>query len=513
VHVFREKKVMTIFKGTFHCDFSRVLWVFLWALWLTPAQGKTQDNGINSLRQTSKAFASVARAISPSVVFIQVESKASTTRHFPFPFNDNDLFGKDLFERFFGERFRDHSPPNVSPNVPQNMPQNQPKVIGQGSGFVFLIKDRLLSDVSYILTNNHVVENAENIKVILQDKREFTAKVVGTDPQSDVAVLEINTSTLPALNLGDSSALEVGEWVIAIGNPFGLSHTLTVGVVSAKGRTSLGINDYEDFIQTDAAINPGNSGGPLVNLDGEVVGMNTAIFSRSGGYMGIGFAIPINLAISIAEQLTNKGKVTRGHLGVVVQELSAELADSFDLQQNEGILIAQIMENSPAAEADLREGDVIIGYQKKPVTNVGAFRNWVALSPPNSQQSLRVLRNGKPINLTVTIGHRDKDPQFAQTAKQPSAELGLTVQTITPSLAQQYNVKQGKGVLVTAITAGSVAAMAGMDQGTVILQVNRVPINSTEQFSRALKKSSQDKSVLLLLLKNNMQRYVVLNWS
>ena len=504
---------MKKFNYTFIC----VLLVGLSPLWLPPIQAKTQDNGIESLRQTSKAFASVARSVSPSVVFIQVESKGSTPRHFQFPFDDNELFGNDLFERFFGDRFRDFSQPNVPRDVPRDMPRNvpqkQPKVIGQGSGFVFLIKDRLLSDVSYILTNNHVVQNADNIKVILQDKREFTAKVVGTDPQSDVAVLEINTSKLPALALGDSSSLEVGEWVIAIGNPFGLSHTLTVGVVSAKGRTSLGISDYEDFIQTDAAINPGNSGGPLVNLDGEVVGMNTAIFSRSGGYMGIGFAIPINLAMSIGKQLMNTGEVTRGHLGIVVQELSADLADSFDLQQNEGILIAQVMENSPAAKADLRQGDVIIRYQKKPVNNVGAFRNLVALSSPNSQQQLTVLRDGKSLNLTVTIGKLDKEPQLAQASEQPSTELGLTVQTITSSLAQQYNVKEGKGVLVTSITSGSVAAMAGIDAGTVILQVDRQPINSAEEFTRALNKTSQDKSVLLLLLKNNMQHYVVLSWS
>jgi serine protease Do len=485
--------------------FNSVLLVFLSTLWLPPIQAKTQDNGIENLRQTSKAFASVARSVSPSVVFIQVESNGSTTRRFQFPFDDNDFFGNDLFERFFGERFRGGTAPNA--------PHKQRKVVGQGSGFVFLLKDGLLSDKSYILTNNHVVQNAESIKVILQDKREFTAKVVGTDPQSDVAVLEINDSKLPALNLGDSSALEVGEWVIAIGNPFGLTHTLTVGVVSATGRTSLGINDYENFIQTDAAINPGNSGGPLVNLDGQVVGMNTAIFSRSGGYMGIGFAIPINLAKSIGDQLVNNGEVRRGHLGVVVQELSADLADSFDLQQNEGILVSQVMENSPAEKAELHQGDVIIRYQKKLVTTVGGFRNLVALSPPNSQQKLTVLRDGKRLNLTVTIGKLDKDSQLAQTAEQPSEELGLTVQTIASNLAQQYNVKQGRGVLVTSITPGSVAAMAGIDAGTVILQVDREAINSADEFTRAIDKSSKDKSVLLLLLKNNVQRYLVLNWS
>lgn len=485
--------------------FSCVLLVFLLALWLPPIQAQAQDNGIENLRQTSKAFASVGRAVSPSVVFIQVERKGAASRQFPFPFDDREFFGNDLFERFFGERFRGFSTPNT--------PQEQRKVLGQGSGFVFLVKDGLLSDKSYILTNNHVVQNADSIKVILQDKREFTAKVVGTDPQSDVAVLEINDTKLPALNLGDSSALEVGEWVIAIGNPFGLSHTLTVGVVSATGRTSLGISDYEDFIQTDAAINPGNSGGPLVNLDGEVVGMNTAIFSRSGGYMGIGFAIPINLAKSIGDQLMNNGEVTRGHLGIVVQELSADLADSFDLPQNEGILISQVMENSPAAKAELRQGDIIIGYQEKPVTNVGTFRNLVALSPPNSQQKLTVMRDGKRLNFKVTIGKLDKDSQLAQMAEQPIAELGLTVQTITSNLAQQYNVKQGKGVLVTSITPGSVAAMAGIDVGTVILQVDREAINGAEEFTRAVNKSSKDKSVLFLLIKNNVQRYLVLNWS
>jgi serine protease Do len=250
-----------------------------------------------------------------------------------------------------------------------------------------------------------------------------------------------------------------------------------------------------------------------VNLDGQVVGMNTAIFSRSGGYMGIGFAIPINLAKSIGDQLMNNGEVRRGHLGVVVQELSADLADSFDLSQNEGILISQVMENSPAAKAELRQGDVIIGYQENPVTNVGTFRNLVALSPPNSQQKLTVMRDGKRLNFKVTIGKLDKDSRLAQRAEQPSAELGLTVQTITSNLAQQYNVKQGIGVLVTSITPSSVAAMGGIDVGTVILQVDREAINGAEEFTRAVNKSSKDKSVLFLLLKNNVQRYLVLNWS
>lgn len=361
----------------FQITLTGVLLVIIVLLWLPYA--RAQDNGIESLRQTSKAFASVARSVSPSVVFIQVEGQTSVTQGFQFPFDSQDFFGPDFLERFFGDRFKGFSMPNT--------PQFQRKIVGQGSGFVFAVKDTFLQDKTYIITNNHVVQNADKITITLQDKRQFQAKIIGVDPKSDIALLEINTNKLQTLNLGDSSSLEVGEWVIAIGNPFGLSHTLTVGVVSAKGRTSLGISDYEDFIQTDAAINPGNSGGPLVNLNGEVVGMNTAIFSRSGGYMGIGFAIPINLVRNIAEQLLNNGEVSRGHLGIVVQELSEALAKSFGLEQNDGILISQVMENSPAAKAGLLEGDVIVSFAGEPVDSIGKFRNFVALSPPKSKKT------------------------------------------------------------------------------------------------------------------------------
>ena len=486
----------------FHWTFIGVLLVTLLLFCIPPVQA--QDNGIKNLRQTSKAFASVARLVSPSVVFIRVEGKTSVTPGFQFPFEDPEFFGNELFERFFGERFRNFSSPNT--------PLPQRKIVGQGSGFVFAVKDSLLSDKTYILTNNHVLQNADKIKIILQDKREFTGKIVGVDPQSDVALLEISTSKLPALVLGDSSALEVGEWVIAIGNPFGLSHTLTVGVVSAKGRTSLGISDYEDFIQTDAAINPGNSGGPLVNLNGEVVGMNTAIFSRSGGYMGIGFAIPINLAKSIGEQLMKSGEVSRGHLGIVVQELSGALAKSFGLEQNDGILISQVMEQSPAAEAGLQQGDVIISFAGKPVDTVGRFRNFVALSTPKSQKKLTILRDGKRLEISVEIGRRVPEEQVLQAGEQSSEELGLTVKTISSNLAQQYDVTPGLGVLVVSVKPGSVAALAGIDQGTVILQVDRKPVNNSKEFTRALNKSIQDKSLLLLLLKNDVQRYLVLSW-
>ncbi len=267
-------------------------------------------------------------------------------------------------------------------------------------------------------------------------------------------MLEINSGGIPALELGDSSKLEVGEWVVAIGNPFGLSNTLTVGVVSAKGRTSLGINDYEDFIQTDAAINPGNSGGPLVNLDGEVVGINTAIFSRSGGYMGVGFAIPINMVKSIANQLLDDGEVTRGYLGVVIQALTPQLADSFGLQQNTGILIAQVGEDSPAARAGLRQGDVIVAFQGEAVSDIGSFRNRVSLSEPGTKQQLTIIREGRRENVTVAIGQVTKDEQIAAASAASAEQIGLTVQSVTPQLAEQFNTEAGEGVVVTQVTAG-----------------------------------------------------------
>jgi serine protease Do len=467
------------------------------------------EGGVESLRQTGKAFASVARAVSPSVVFIQVEGKASpiAIRGFSSPFGEEWPFGDDLFERFFGDRF------SGIPKMPkQEVPKGDRRAIGQGSGFVFAAKDGLLSDKTYILTNNHVVEDAEKIRVKFQNGREFNAKVTGRDPQSDVAVLEIKTGGLPSLRWGNSSDLEVGEWVVAIGNPFGLSHTLTVGVVSAKGRTSVGINDYEDFIQTDAAINPGNSGGPLVNLDGEVVGINTAIFSRSGGYMGVGFAIPSNLAEAIANQLIERGEVTRGYLGIMIQQLTPELAESFDIDSGKGILVAQVSEDSPAEKAGLRQGDVIVEYRGEPVTDVGGFRNRVSLTAPGSTETVTVLRGGKRKTLQVTIGRLTEDKLIAQGPAQSADEIGLTVQTLTAQLAEQFDAKPGEGVVVTEVRPGSIAAMAGIETGSVILQVNREQVGSAADFQRAVKQAASDKRVLLLVRKGSMQRYVALSW-
>ncbi len=483
------------------------LFLIIFSLFTLAAQA--QEGGLENLRQTGKAFASVARSVSPSVVFIQVEATAeqpSNTRH-GTPFNQPWPFGDEMFKRFFGDQY--HGSPNITPRQAPRQPR---RAIAQGSGFIFATRDGLLSDKSYILTNNHVVENADKIRVKLQDGQEFEAKVTGRDPQSDVAVIEIPTGGVPALEWGDSAELEVGEWVVAIGNPFGLSHTLTVGVVSAKGRTGVGINDYEDFIQTDAAINPGNSGGPLVNLDGQVIGMNTAIFSRSGGYMGVGFAIPSNLARAIANQLIDQGSVTRGFLGIVIQQLTPELAQSFDMEPGKGILVAQVSEDSPAFRAGLKQGDVILSYQGKPVTTVGNFRNQVALTAPGTRAELGILRDGRSETLEVTIGELSQDKRVAQGGTQSADELGLTVQTLTPELAGQFGARAGEGVVVTEVRSGSIAAMAGIEPGTVIIQANRRTLSSASEFEQVVNQSRKEKRILLLIRKGGMQRYLALNW-
>jgi serine protease Do len=470
-------------------------------------QAHGQEGGVESLRQTGKAFAAVARSVSPSVVSIQVEANASASRggERASPFGEVWPFGDDLFERFFGE-------PMPHGGRPEQVPEARPRETINASGFVFATDGKSSDGKTYILTNNHVVENASNIQVRLRDGREFEARITGTDPQSDVAVIEIDAGGLRPLPLGDSSKLEVGEWVLAIGSPFGLSHTLTVGVVSATRRTSLGIADYEDFIQTDAAINPGNSGGPLVNLDGEAVGMNTAIFTRSGGYMGLGFAIPINLAKSVAQQLIKKGEVTRGYLGIVIQTLTPELAESFGLEQTRGILIAQVADGSPAARAGLQQGDVIVAYRGKPVTDIGEFRNRVALTAPVSTETLTVIRGGERRTLDVVIGRFSQAEAMARGQAQSSEELGLTVQTLTPELADQFELSEREGVVVTRVEPGSIAAASGIEPGVLILQVDRQPVTTAAQFKRAVRESSDDKRVLLLLRQGDVQQFAVLSW-
>lgn len=462
-----------------------------------PAQ--SQETGIESLRETGVAFASVAKKVSPAVVYIQVEKTvANQSIQIPSPFGGE---GPDeFFRHFFGPNFPGQQPDQSRKNG--QLPEQH--MTGEGSGFI-------ITNDGYILTNNHVVGDADKVTVRLEDGREYSARTIGTDSHSDVAVIKIDAKDLPVIPLGNSDLLEVGEWVVAIGNPFGLSHTLTVGVVSAKGRSNVGLADYENFIQTDAAINPGNSGGPLVDLDGKVIGMNTAIFSRSGGYMGIGFAIPVNMIKEIKDQLIATGEVTRGYLGIVIQDLTPELAKSFGLEDQKGIIVSQVTEDSPAQKSGFQQGDVIVEMDSKVYTSTGDFRNQVAMQKPGSKHDVKILRNGKQESLTVTIGKLPTSEMVADGSAENLNDLGFTVQNLTPSLAQQLGlVGNEKGVVVTQVEPGSAAERANIQSGTLIEQVNHQQVTNTDEFRSALAKIEKNGSVLLLVKNGQYANFVVL---
>lgn len=447
-----------------------------------------QEEALKNLKETGKAFASVARGASPSVVFIKVEKTVEAGPSMRSPFND------EFFRRFFGQPM---------PGQPQEMPQQKRMIQGQGSGFI-------ISPDGYILTNNHVVGEADKVLVKLLDGREFEAKTIGTDPPTDVAVIKIEAKNLPVLPLGDSDRLEVGEWVLALGNPFGLSHTLTAGIVSALGRSSVGISDYEDYIQTDAAINPGNSGGPLIDLEGKVVGINTAIYSRSGGYMGIGFAIPINMAQNIYNQLIDHGSVTRGYLGITIQDLTPELARSFGLADATGVLIAQVMPDTPAEKAGLKQGDVIVKFNGEPVEGFAPFRNKVALTQPGTKVEITVIRDGKEKTFAVTIEKLPAEEQAAASPPDTLDKLGLTVTTLTKELADQYGYTDEKGVVVTQVDPDSAAARAGFKPGVLITEANRKAIANIKDFKQAVEENG-DKPLLLFIKDSRGARYVALD--
>jgi len=461
----------------------------LLALFLLLPIAHAHDGGLESLRQTGKAFSTVARKVAPAVVFIQVEEgseEADEPERGAWPFHE------ELFRRFFGDDL---------PGLSRPAPRKPRRAVGQGSGFVFAHG----SQGAYVLTNHHVIENARKIRVRFQDGREFVARLKGADAKSDVAVLEIPARDLPALKWGDSASLEVGEWVVALGNPFGLSHTLTTGVVSAKGRTSLGINDYEDFIQTDAAINPGNSGGPLLNLDGEVVGVNTAIFSRSGGYMGVGFAIPSNLARAIAEQLVASGKVARGYIGLTVQPLTPDIAEALGLKDARGVLVSQVNANSPAERAGLRAGDVLVSLDGIPLADGGHYRNRAALAQPGSRVGIGLIREGRRLDIPVTVARLDEE---ALRGVEAAKSLGVAVRGLNPEEARRARL--AKAVVVVAVEPGSLAERAGIGPGTLILEANRKPVGSPGEFAAAL--GEAEGGVLLRLLDNGHTRQVTLRW-
>lgn len=441
-------------------------------------------------KQVSSDFTTVAKRAIPTVVAVRV--KAPEQKLSPFQRDQRsgedpfDAFGDDFFRHFFG-----------GPRQRQMAPQNQP-FIGQASGFI-------ISADGHILTNNHVVKNAGQISVMLNDGSEFDAEVVGQDPNTDIAVIKIDAKNLPHLSLGNSDNLEVGQWVVAIGNPLGLQASLTVGVVSAKGRNDLDIARIEDFIQTDAAINRGNSGGPLLNLDGEVVGINTAIASNMGGYMGIGFAIPSNIAQQITNQLINNGEVTRGYLGVNLQSVNHNLAQAFGLEKAEGALIADVKKDSPAALAGLKQGDIVISYNHTKILNIATLRNAVAMMEPGSKVNLTILREGKQLNIPVEIA---SFPTSGELISGIETKLGFEVENITPEIAQNLGLLDEKGVIVSNVRPGSPSAWTGMKKGALIIEANKQKVSSTEEFFKVLSTTETGKPVLLLIKQDGQMRFL-----
>jgi serine protease Do len=446
----------------------------------TPRSAR-EDSAVSA---TPGSIAALADRANGSVVNI---SATKISERSPWPFKD--FFGKDnpfedFFDRFFGDQ------------MPKKFKQR-----GLGSGFI-IDKD------GYILTNNHVVEKTDEIKVILADESEFDATIVGRDPKTDLALIRIQTDKdLVPLALGNSDKLRVGDWVVAIGNPFGLGNTVTAGIVSAKYRR-IGAGAYDDFIQTDASINPGNSGGPLLNLAGEVVGINTAIFSQSGGNIGIGFAIPVNMAKDLIPQL-RKGKVVRGWLGVMIQKITPELQEKLDLEDDQGALVADVTEGGPAEEAGIRRGDVIVSFDGQPIEEMDDLPYIVATTPVGKKVDVEIIRDGRKKTLEVKVGEMvEEGAPVAVSEAEP--ELGMVVKKITPELARSLNLPQDEGLVITEVEQNSPAAEAGLRPGDMILEMDQSSVKELDDFNKKMEDYKPGDTVLFLIQRGGNTLYLTL---
>ncbi len=440
------------------------------------------------LQALEDAFVAVADRATPSVVNVSVKAKREPgPEGGPSPEMEErfkDFFGPELYERFFKRR--------------------PPREDARSAGSGVIVDPR-----GYILTNNHVVENAAEVEVRLSDDRKFKATVVGRDSRTDLAVLKVETASgsLPVADLGDSDRLRVGQWAVAIGNPFGLDRTVTAGIISATGRTRVGVATYEAFIQTDASINPGNSGGPLLNLEGRVIGINTAIVSSG---QGIGFAIPINMAREIMTQLISKGRVVRGWLGIVIQDLTPELAAGFGVQPGAGVLVADIMKGSPAEAAGLKPGDIITRFAGATVKDVTDLQKRVAAVEPDQPMPLTVIRDKSTVSLTVKVGEQPTEEAIA-TAPRKEDTLGLSVEPLTPEGAQRYGLSATSGVVVTEVAPGSSGDDAGIRAGDAILEVNRQRVADVVTFKRLMAAIKPGEPVPVYLQRGGgRNEYVVL---
>ena len=423
----------------------------------------------------SGTFAPVVENAAPAVVSITTSAVVKVNN----PFGGHPFFGQ--------------------PNQP-----TEQKRRGAGSGVI-------VTPDGYIVTNAHVVEGAQQIEVSLGDKRSFPAEVIGSDPKTDIAVLKVDAAHLPALPLGNSDNVKVGDIVLAIGNPFGIGRTVTMGIVGAIGRGGLGIEDYEDFIQTDAAINPGNSGGALVNASGQLVGINTAILSRTGSNNGVGFAVPVNLSHHVMSQILEHGEVRRGFLGVGIQDLTPAMAKAFQASDNHGAVVSDVTPGSPAAKAGLERGDVIVALNKKPVEGARQLRLGVAAMAPGSEVDVRVMRDGEPSDIPVTLGRFPGEEQKPlETSGRKTGSYGLSVTELTPEIARELDLAPDTGgVVVAAVQPGSTAAEAGIQRGDLIQEVGRKPLNDVSSFREAIR-SNEGDSLLLLVNRGGRTFYQVL---
>lgn len=460
------------------CSFNTGLWSYAYT-----EDVKISEKSMNVLSKIGEATAEISEAVRPAVVNI------STTRTVKVRENINPFFDDPFLRRFFGDQFR--------------TPKER-KAANLGSGVI-------IDSGGYILTANHVIHGAEEIRVTLSDKREFKGTIVGTDVMTDIGVIKIDAENLPTIQLGNSDKLRVGETVLAIGSPYGLSQTVTMGIVSAVGRANVGIADYEDFIQTDAAINPGNSGGALVNVKGELVGINTAIFSTSGGYQGIGFAVPINMAKSVMESLIREGKVIRGWLGITIQSLTPELAEQFNIKDERGVLVGDVVEGSPAEKAGLERGDVIIEYDGKKVEEPNQLRNMVANTPPGREVEIKIIRGDQKETKKLVITELPADMQKPSKGEYDNLLNGVTVNDLTPDIYRSFNIpKKIRGVIIAKIESDS-PADAVLNEGDVIREINRNPITNTKEYENVVSKIKPGQDIMLLIFRGGISSFFILS--
>jgi len=432
-------------------------------------------------------FAPIVKSVLPDVVNI---STSKITHNSEMNFDEQQI--PPMFRQFFGQQF---GPGNEGPD-PQNRPprHHDQREESLGSGVI-------ISPDGYILTNNHVVDGASDVRVTLSDKRQLQAKVVGTDPKTDIAVLKVDGDHLPAITIGNSSKVQVGDYALAIGDPFGVGQTVTMGIVSAMNRGNLGIEDYEDFIQTDAPINPGNSGGALVNDRGELIGINTAILSHgSGGNEGIGFAVPVNLARGVMEQILDHGKVNRAYLGVMIQDVTPGIAKAMNLNNMQGVLVGDVTPSSPASRSGIQRGDVILEVNGTPVADSRELRMSISMMKPDATVKLKVLRNGNPSNIDVKLGDLPNEQQQAKTeeGKSEGALEGVTLENLDSSTARQLNLPASTaGVVVTDISPSSPEASSGLRPGDVIQEVNHHPVKNVAQLNEAIRNAGKNPLLLV----------------